>query len=763
TQNAVQSNSKSFLVTAPGGSTLMLTPVMLKMMVGDTHTIQALNSSNQPVTGLTWASSDPTIVSLSTDDPPMLTAVAAGHVTITAGSASADVTVSSVSLAPGTVLWSNPINGGSAAWILPAVPSPTGVADVFALSGSTVYAITSDGATAWTADLSDFDNSGLELYPDFQGGLVVADTHKILKVDGATGLRYPAYTAPDNCIIRRAGIHPDGTIFVPLDECWLPSPYTAVIGIDPTTGTPKFQVPVPYNNDCGNPKYCASGWSYDLKIAGDGLAYIPYLSFWDTDHTTPEPYYEEVRLGLVRISSSGTSDDFTLGEWYYPKYYVSNCGPSYLPYWCYVGGPPEGNPAMITNADTGVLVAWYEKTGAGWVLRAANVTGSGVSIATGSQLGFSSPGVLYLDLQAQDGSFIGRVGGYTFSMDAGGNLRWLLPNMQPYTATADGGFIGQQDSASPVLKFDQNGNATGQSTALGDPGWLGNTLGYSYSASSGGVSEVSSSPTAYATTFAAVQGGNASHQGTAIQQVVTKMPQGPAEQLPNLSGPVVCDPLPTGVTPTCGNINALELLTTASPDSIFQNLIQTFAPVTIPNDGNRSPNSIMTFTGPGNSKTINVTGPGQVLTISLKSVLSYLQQPFSVMTERFDPVAHTISAVTLAGHPLAGWRYWRVYSIGTNDVVVETGAYDQAAPGLKNYWGYYGTRILISKGWKSYLQYIMTTLHAQQGSSLHGTLGGIKLRNYSWPDGPPLSGYWDYFGDFTHYILNNVCQSTSCN
>jgi hypothetical protein len=26
-----------------------------------------------------------------------------------------------------------------------------------------------------------------------------------------------------------------------------------------------------------------------------------------------------------------------------------------------------------------------------------------------------------------------------------------------------------------------------------------------------------------------------------------------------------------------------------------------------------------------------------------------------------------------------------------------------------------------------------------------------------------VDGYWDYGGDFTGYILNNVCQSTSCN
>jgi uncharacterized protein YjdB len=43
------------------------------------------------VTGLTWASSDPTIVNLSPDDPPLLTALAAGHVTITPGTGSADV------------------------------------------------------------------------------------------------------------------------------------------------------------------------------------------------------------------------------------------------------------------------------------------------------------------------------------------------------------------------------------------------------------------------------------------------------------------------------------------------------------------------------------------------------------------------------------------------------------------------------------------------------------------------------------------------
>ena len=61
-QNGAWSNALSFTVPPPGGGTgNTLVPVMLNMVVGDTHTIQALNPSSHPVTGLTWTSSDPAI------------------------------------------------------------------------------------------------------------------------------------------------------------------------------------------------------------------------------------------------------------------------------------------------------------------------------------------------------------------------------------------------------------------------------------------------------------------------------------------------------------------------------------------------------------------------------------------------------------------------------------------------------------------------------------------------------------------------------
>ena len=142
------SNPIGFIVLKPGGggggggtgTVSILAPTVSSMVVGDSRSLQALNSTGGTVTGLAWSSSDPSIVSLSTDDPPVLTALAAGNVTITAGGgtgATATVTVYPVGGMPtGTTLWSNPGDGSGVNAILPAVPSSTGVADVFACQAS---------------------------------------------------------------------------------------------------------------------------------------------------------------------------------------------------------------------------------------------------------------------------------------------------------------------------------------------------------------------------------------------------------------------------------------------------------------------------------------------------------------------------------------------------------------------------------------------------------------------------------------------------
>src|SRR5262249_18353228 len=141
-----------------------------------------------------------------TADPPVLSALAPGTVTIYAGNATATVTVSAGPLPSGTVLWSYPGNGSGVTNIIPAVPSPTGVADVFALqSDGTVQAITSDGTLAWTTSV--LPQAGFPYFlPTFQGGLVAMNVtaNSIRIIDGITGLVSATYTPSSGSFLTGA-------------------------------------------------------------------------------------------------------------------------------------------------------------------------------------------------------------------------------------------------------------------------------------------------------------------------------------------------------------------------------------------------------------------------------------------------------------------------------------------------------------------------------------------------------------------------------
>ena len=344
-QGSASSNAVAFTVVAPGGGNpVTLEPNLINMVVGDTHKIQALSPTGQPVTGLTWTSSDPDVVSLSSDDQPVLSALAVGHVTITAGTASCDVTVSAgdLPLPPGTVLWSNPGNGSGVARIVPAVPSPSGVADVFAFQDDgTVQAITADGTTAWTADVSQaaYWWPG-RLVPDFQGGLVAWTfdyPERLVKFDGITGQPTTLYTSsPDTGMYRAGGwgywsglgVHPDGTIFTILENA---NNFDSVVGIDSTTGAKKFSVPLQLSGEQG------ALFEYGLIIAGDGYAYVPYAyrEFF-------YPYWLN-HLMLLRVNSAEDYDYIKIHD------LMSECCSDV---------PNVFSVNMITNADTGVFLTW---------------------------------------------------------------------------------------------------------------------------------------------------------------------------------------------------------------------------------------------------------------------------------------------------------------------------------------------------------------------------------------------------------------------
>ena len=373
------------------------------------------------------------------------------------------MTVSTPPLPSGTVKWSNPGDGSGVAAIIRAVPSATGLADVFALQNDgTVQAMTGDGITVWSLAVPDAaapNGSSVSLMPDFQGGLVITDylanggNGSIVKVDGITGQPYPAYNlaapTPDFFGLTvfsngAAAVHTDGTIFA--------FEGNSVIGINPTTGTQKFSVPIAipqpalnsYSWNCMNSGtsyglYLLSSTNSGLIVAGDGNAYVAFAY-----NEFNGCVIAETHVRLLQISSSGASNVLT----------ILDANP-------FGGYTPDAillRLGLITNADTGVLLTWGLDPIQGEV---SYPTQYGMAITTGTSVSFvnapSVPGqpnmgsvaAVFPVLQAQDGSFIGSVfltQSMPFSQqwnmvafDQGGNVRWMVPNEQPMIATADGG------------------------------------------------------------------------------------------------------------------------------------------------------------------------------------------------------------------------------------------------------------------------------------------------------------------------------------
>src|SRR5260370_24764183 len=90
------------------------------MLVGNTKTLKLADQNGGTVTGATWTVDNSAILTLSTDDPPLLTAQISGTATVTAsaGSLSAHAKVnvyvagSNGGFTPGTNLWVVPPTPG---------------------------------------------------------------------------------------------------------------------------------------------------------------------------------------------------------------------------------------------------------------------------------------------------------------------------------------------------------------------------------------------------------------------------------------------------------------------------------------------------------------------------------------------------------------------------------------------------------------------------------------------------------------------------
>jgi hypothetical protein len=538
-QGGVWSNALQFTVP-PTNHSVTITPSMINMVVGQTSNIQALNSTGATVSGLTWQSSNTAIVSISTSDPPTLTALAPGHVTITASDGVADVIVSSIPvLPPGTINWSIPGDGSGVTQIIPAVPSATGVADVFAVQASgNVLAVTSDGIVAWSATVPSQD----AMMPDFLGGLIVIDSSTIKRLDGLTGQISFTYTLANPCVNvgtpwseyvtvtvcdanqhPRIGLATDGTIFT-IDG-------DSVIGLEPTTGATKFSIHLEHTFI---QQYAISidvpSAVPQIVVAGDGYAYIMYRT--DFAVTINIPNFQsgngDEKLRILRVGASGDSTTISLADLVSIR--RASLG---VPAFAFATGF-QGTGTMIPNGPNGVIVSWIAaregySSGGGSIptYRALKITGiNGGGIASDAVVDSSAyDGWVNFTplLQKADGTLVGTgaVGPpalQLLSCDQSGNCTPIAttpatqgnpPTYQPIMATADGGVIAKTPDGTIVT---YNSSAAPTSTAsLAVQSWGGNVY------QQGSLDKVATEPILPAMSLWANSGGNPSGTGTAAR------------------------------------------------------------------------------------------------------------------------------------------------------------------------------------------------------------------------------------------------------
>jgi len=743
---------------------LQVTPASATMLVGGARQFTVVDEKGRPSNIATWIVSDTSIATITSDSSPTLTADASGTVTLTATvmgvSAQGQVTVSGLaSLAPGTTVWSVPPAAGfTPSQIAQAVPTPTGPAfySVQLSSDGTqslVQAFTANGQENWQVGLPALNANSV---PDAFGGLLTTETctntnpMTIMDLDAGTGtslwqMPFPTVLNGQNICLPgnpRIAIRQDASAIVSLPLQISPR----LLVLDVASGATISNVSIPPSTlDCieGGP-VSSDGYSPVGQpiVDSDGSTYVEY----EVREIPCAPTPVSSTLYLLQIAEDGSTNTIQLSSSNDSNLFPGNIipdgsgGGGVVGTWVVV--PSDGsvptNPYQAAHVVSGSVVASYSLPFTpqnfvvgqdGLPINPTLVLGeNGVAFATD---GMSSGDRTNPSLGPKVVSFNVGAGEANWSYQAGTQSTFAI------MGALAGNNIELNDSQAGVLQLDSSGNAsqvTSSSGGVPQVTWGGAW----YLENSQGSSEFELPQVTLADSTWTMPVGNESNNSAAIDQVQSNQTQGTSHQLP-----------PNNATLNT-NYNSIELLTTVSPATIFAQYIQTFAGVQA-----RNKNSIATC--PDGT---NVTASGQTITFALQGLfgsntmvkMGLGQGPFSVQVERFDTSAATISVVTLQGHPLEGWRYWRAYSVGTNDVVIETGAADLPGPGRKNYWGYFFFAPNQIEVWHQYLEFILSDIrqnldpNVSQGSTFQYNL---------------VQGEWGYQSQ--SYILNNVCQSSWCN
>ena len=134
-----------------------------------------------------------------------------------------------------------------------------------------------------------------------------------------------------------------------------------------------------------------------------------------------------------------------------------------------------------------------------------------------------------------------------------------------------------------------------------------------------------------------------------------------------------------------------------------------------------------------NASPLPVAGVGQRIGWRITTAAGFLgQDSFYVSTTKFanrsgqsGPVDHLFSVVTMGGHPLRGWRFWRVYKTEAG-TVVETGAVEEPNGAVNRIKAGVGGNTAILDLWGTLMQQIKTVSGGTLWAMMDGNMIVLK-------------------------------------
>lgn len=345
--NSASAGIRATRTAAP--TAIVIAPTTVALAVGDTRGLTATSDATLPVTGLTWATSDASVVSIDPANDGTIVAEALGQATVTATlgalTATATVRVLPGAVAPGEAIWTAaPTPGRYLQAPMRANPVLDDDPDIFSVevdpvtSGTLVKAVRgADGATLWSEVVSERPQT-----VDAFGGVLVRtilpgedfNTSALRRLGGG-GIVPWTYLSSGS--IGSATASPDGTVYLteylfspattpPTNE----NPYptradTFLVGLDGVTGAVRFRRGLP-NGTARWPQVTADQQCIaPLSTDGGTLGPITVLENGDAavqqavQHFTIsggcyayESVSRQVTLSLWRVTPAGAASATTL-------------------------------------------------------------------------------------------------------------------------------------------------------------------------------------------------------------------------------------------------------------------------------------------------------------------------------------------------------------------------------------------------------------------------------------------------------------------